>query len=189
MECYYFGTFNPVHKGHIQTAYEVLEKFNFDKIIFVPSNQPPHKKNFIDISHRINMLKLLENEKIKVSDIETTLKTPSYSFQTIEKLKKGEEKLNFIIGYDAFIQIKTWKNPEYIRKNLHFIVLQRRGEEKSEIEKLKDEGYDFVIAENISFVDVSSTQIRENVKSGLSIDNLVDEKVKRYIKENELYRN
>ena len=113
MECYYFGTFNPVHKGHIKTAFAVKKLFGFDKIIFVPVYSPCHKKDCSNSIDRLNMLKLIENDDIKVSDIEFKLPKPSYSYRTIEELlknKKENEKINFIIGFDAFIDIENWKN-------------------------------------------------------------------------------
>ena len=191
MECYYFGTFNPVHKGHIKTAFAVKKLFGFDKIIFVPVYSPCHKKDCSNSIDRLNMLKLIENDDIKVSDIEFKLPKPSYSYRTIEELlknKKENEKINFIIGFDAFIDIENWKNPEFLKKNVHFIVLKRRGEKREEIEKLKEKGFDFVITDELDMIDISSSEIRQKVTSGEDIKGLVDEKVKGYILENGLYR-
>lgn len=191
MECYYFGTFNPVHKGHIQTATDVLNKFGFREVIFVPAYSPCHKENCASSIDRFNMLKLIENDEIKVSDIEFKLPTPSYSYQTIQEILKGKksgEKVNFIIGFDAFKNIEKWKNPEQLKENIRFIVLKRTGEDRLEIEKLKEKGFDFIITDNIDTIDISSSEIREKVKNGSSINGLVDEKVKRYIEENDLYR-
>ncbi len=190
MECYYFGTFNPPHSGHIKIANEVLKKFNFSKIVFVPANCPPHKNNAANPMHRLNMLRLVESDKIKVSDIEFSLPTPSFSYQTIEAILKNnqQEKLNFIIGFDAFKNIEKWKNPEILKKKLFFIVLKRKGENREEIEKLKNKGFNFVIADNIEEYDVSSTEIRKKVFEGENIEGFVDEKIRRYIYENGLYR-
>ena len=188
MECYYFGTFNPPHKGHIKIAQEVLEKFHFDKIIFVPSNIPPHKEVQTEGIHRFNMLKLIETKNLKVSDIELKLPSPSYTFKTIQTIKKDREKINFIIGYDAFKKIETWKNPEFLKENLHFIVLRRKGDKREEIEKLKQKGYDFIIADNIDMINISSTEIREKFLNNEDAADLVDEKIKRYIEKNGLYK-
>ncbi len=189
MECYFFGTFNPPHIGHINLGEAVMREFNFDKIIFVPSKTPPHKKEFIEAHHRYNMLKLLETDKLKVSDIELNLPSPSYTYRTVEGLLLGEKKINFIIGFDAIKNIENWVNPEFLKTHLHFIVLKRKGDKQEEIEKLKLKGYDFTIAENIEMVDVSSTQIRNLIKENKDITNLVDPKIKRYIEENGLYKN
>lgn len=191
MECYYFGTFNPVHLGHIKTADAVKKLFNFDKIIFVPAYNPCHKDECADSTDRLNMLKLIENDNLEVSDIEFKLPKPSYSYRTIEELlknKKENEKINFIIGFDAFKDIEKWKNPEFLKENVHFIVLKRKGENREEIEKLKDKGYDFIITDEIDTVDISSSEIRQKIISGEDIKGLVDEKVKRYIVKNGLYK-
>ena len=191
MECYYFGTFNPVHIGHIKTAKDIISKLGYDKVIFVPASCPCHKELTINSIDRLNMLKLIEDEYLKVSDIEFKLPKPSYSYRTIQEILKNKnegEKVNYIIGFDAFKNIENWKNPEYLKKNVHFIVLKRTGELREEIEKLKDKGFDFEITDSIDTIDVSSTEIRNKIRTGLDFSGLVDEKVKRYIDENELYR-
>ncbi len=191
MECYYFGTFNPVHIGHIKTAKDIISKLGYDKVIFVPASCPCHKELTINSIDRLNMLKLIEDEYLKVSDIEFKLPKPSYSYRTIQEILKNKnegEKVNYIIGFDAFKNIENWKNPEYLKKNVHFIVLKRTGELREEIEKLKDKGFDFEITDSIDTIDVSSTEIRNKIRAGLDFSGLVDEKVKRYIDENELYR-
>lgn len=191
MECYYFGTFNPVHIGHIKTAKDIISKLGYDKVIFVPASCPCHKELTINSVDRLNMLKLIEDEYLKVSDIEFKLPKPSYSYRTIQEILKNKnegEKVNYIIGFDAFKNIENWKNPEYLKKNVHFIVLKRTGELREKIEKLKDKGFDFEITDSIDTIDVSSTEIRNKIRAGLDFSGLVDEKVKRYIDENELYR-
>ena len=191
MECYYFGTFNPVHIGHIKTAKDIISKLGYDKVIFVPASCPCHKELAINSIDRLNMLKLIEDEYLKVSDIEFKLPKPSYSYRTIQEILKNKnegEKVKYIIGFDAFKNIENWKNPEYLKKNVHFIVLKRTGELREEIEKLKDKGFDFEITDSIDTIDVSSTEIRNKIRAGLDFSGLVDEKVKRYIDENELYR-
>ena len=191
MECYYFGTFNPVHSGHIKTAKDVLSKLGFSKVVFVPAYIPCHKEVSINSFDRLNMLKLVADNDIEVSDIEFKLPKPSYSYRTVQEIlknKKQGEKVNYIIGFDAFKKIESWKNFEYLKNNVHFIVLKRTGEDRKEIEKLKEKGFDFEITDSIDTIDISSTEIREKVKKGADISGLVDEKVKRYIKENELYR-
>ncbi len=190
MECYYFGTFNPVHNGHLKTAYDLIKKMGFDSVVFIPAYYPYHKTVLTNSKDRLNMLKLIENGELKVSDIEFKLKTPSYSYRTVEELLKNKkgEKINFVIGFDAFRQIESWKNTEYLKKHVRFFVLKRNGEKREDIEKLKEKGYDFVITDPIDTIDISSSEIRRKVKIGESIEGLVDEKVKRYIDENSLYR-
>jgi len=191
MECYFFGTFNPPHNGHITLAAKVKEEFGFDKIIFVPAFVPPHKST-LDFKHRFNMTKLAVPPELGiVSDVEAHLEPPSYTCKTAEHLFIGTRgaKIPFIIGYDAFIDIEKWKNPEILKEKLFFIVLKRRGGAKKEdILKLKDKGFEFELAKTILYLDISSRNIRDCVFRGLSIENFVDKKVGEYIYENGLYR-
>lgn len=196
MDCYFFGTFNPVHLGHIELAKKIKEEFSFDKIIFVPAFLPPHKET-LEFYHRFNMLKLCVDKGLgEVSDIESHLAPPSYTYQTIEKLynrykwgHKEGQKIPFIIGYDAFIGIEKWKNPEILKEKLEFIVLKRHsGVKREEIEKLKGKGFSFKIAENIDYYDVSSNEIRKKTARGEKTEGLIDKKVERYINEHGLYK-
>ena len=104
MECYFFGTFNPIHLGHVEIARKVKELAGFSKVIFVPSYMPPHKiEGLASYKNRLEMAKLAVGEE-NVSDIELHLKVPSYTYRTIEKLyeQNNNQKINFIIGYDQF---------------------------------------------------------------------------------------
>ena len=194
MKCYFFGTFNPVHLGHIEIARRVKELFDFEKVVFVPSFIPPHKS--LDIAsfvHREEMLKLSAGED-NVSNIESKLKPPSYTYRTIEKLLEidNTERINFIIGYDQFFQIESWREPEILKEKLNFIVVPRRFKNgqtmgNKALEYLKNKGYVFEIA-NIDFLDVSSEMIRKYVENGQEITGLVTKEVREYIEKFGLYR-
>ena len=99
----------------------------FDKIIFMPAFCPPHKET-LDFYHRYNMVKLAVDEPyLEVSDLESKLEAPSYSYRTASRLfEDNGGKIPFIIGYDAFINIEKWKNPEILKEKIEFIVLKRR---------------------------------------------------------------
>jgi nicotinate-nucleotide adenylyltransferase len=191
--CLFQGTFNPIHKVHLEVAKFAYEHFGFDKIVFVPAFIPPHK--FIDKSlakHRYNMVKIA-TEKFKcfsVSDIEFQSDEYSYTYNTIIKLKKDwniTEKINFIIGTDAFEKIQTWYKSEDLKELVHFIVFPRANDvNPSDFEHLKMLGYDFEFAP-MQYNDISSTQIRDYIKNGNSIENLEIPEVMEYIKNNELY--
>lgn len=194
MKCYFFGTFNPIHKGHIEIARQVREKLGFESVIFVPSYMPPHKKisELESYTHRLKMVQLAIGEE-NTSDIEYRLKVPSYTYRTIEKLfeENDNKKVNFIIGYDQFFQIENWKEPEILKEKIHFIVIPRKFQNgqvlsSKAFEYLENKGYSFEIL-NIDFLDVSSNMIRKYIKENQDITGLVTYEVKNYIENNRLY--
>ena len=178
--CIFPGTFNPIHEGHLKMAKFALEKYQFDKIIFIPSYIPPHKiidKNLA--SHRFEMTKLAikNNPKFEVSDIEYKLEGKSYSLITVKKIIEQYDikgRLNFIIGTDAFAKIETWYKAEELKPLVHFIVFPRRGDV---IENKETWDYEIV---DMDYVDISSTEIRKGLKTITKIEG--------YIKENGLYK-
>ena len=102
MECYYFGTFNPVHSGHIKTAKDVLSKLGFSKVVFVPAYIPCHKEVSINSFDRLNMLKLVADNDIEVSDIEFKLPKPSYSYRTVQEILKNKKQDGIFLLYNRF---------------------------------------------------------------------------------------
>ena len=195
MNCYFFGTFNPVHLGHIEISRRIKELFDFERVIFVPCYMPPHKHdNLISYKYRLEMTRLavgIDN----VSDVEFHLKIPSYTYRTLEYLYKenNNSKINFIIGYDQFFQLENWREPSILKELTTFIVIPRKFQNGQLVndkvfEYFENKGYDFKIAD-IGFLDVSSSQIRESVKNNLDITGLTTLEVKNYIEEHRLYKN
>ncbi|MFH0924296.1 MAG: nicotinate-nucleotide adenylyltransferase [bacterium] len=130
----YGGTFNPIHYGHLIVADEVRQAFQLDKIIFVPSAIPPHKKYeaIIDPQHRYNMthLAIASNSHFVASTVELDRGGKSYSIDTIKELKKeykDEKDFFFIMGADAFLEISTWKAADKILELCRFIIVSRPG--------------------------------------------------------------
>ncbi len=193
MKCYFFGTFNPIHLGHIEIAKKVKEKGGFDEVIFVPSFIPPHKNADLEsYAHRLEMARIALGEK-NVSDIERKLRIPSYTYQTAQKLYQdnNNKKINFIIGYDQFFKIESWKNPEILKETLNFIVIPRKfqnGQILSEkaLSYLKNKGFSFEVY-NIGLLDISSNKIRNFIKNNKDISSLTTYEVKKYIENNRLY--
>lgn len=197
--CVYFGSFNPVHKGHLKIAELVKKHFEFEKILFIPAYRPPHKNFDPKMSlHRLKMLELAAGKQ-NVSDIEFKREAPSYTYATAKELyrqlgfeeeliKKGEipaqDKINFIIGYDAFKNIEKWYEAEKLPKLLNFIVIPR--DRQTDFSHMQKKGYNFKIL-NTDFIDVSSEKIRNLIKNGCNADKFLDEKVKDYIKKHGLY--
>lgn len=193
--CVFQGTFNPIHKAHLRVAEYIIKKYDFDKLLFIPAYNPPHKNVDADLAqHRFNMVKLAisNEENFEISDIEFKRGGKSYTYLTICELYKKyniEGKINFLIGTDAFQYIDTWYETDKLKKLVKFIVFVR--EENFEISKydyLRNKGYDFEL-QPLDFEDISSTELREMIKCNRNIDGLVTKEVKDYIKENGLYKN
>lgn len=178
--CIFPGTFNPIHDGHLKMAEYALDKYNFDKIIFIPAYLPPHKEIDKELAkHRFEMVKLAisNNPKFEISDIEYQSEGKSYSLITVQKIIEQydiKSRLNFIIGTDAFAKIDSWYKAEDLKKLVHFIVFPRRGDS---IEHIKN--WDYELTE-MDYIDISSTKIR-NGENNAIID------VEGYIKQNDLY--
>jgi len=177
--CIFPGTFNPIHEAHLKMAEFALKNYGFEKIIFIPSYLPPHKEISQNLAkHRFKMVQLAtaHNPKFKVSDIEFKNDGKSYSLITVEKIREKyniQEKLNFIIGTDAFEKINSWYKADELKKLVHFIVFPRG------VELTEKSGWDFEIAP-MDFLDISSTEIRKTHQDTIK-------EVKEYIKENDLY--
>ena len=181
--CIFPGTFNPIHSAHLRMAEFALQNYGFEKIIFIPSYIPPHKdidKNLA--THRYNMVKLAiaGNKKFEISDIEYKSEGKSYSLITVKKIIKEyniKGKLNFIIGTDAFKNIKSWYCTDELAELVHFIVFPRDNDKISLEDFYK---YSFEIA-NMPKLKLSSTELRAMHGIG------TEKKVEEYIKENGLY--
>ena len=193
--CVFQGTFNPIHVAHLKMADFVLKNYGFDKIIFIPAYKPPHKNYDITLTpHRLKMVELaaLSNPNFKVSDIEYKNERNSYTYLTILELYKKydiEGEINFIIGTDAFKKIDTWYEADKLKKLVNFIVFVRENElDNKKYHELKEKGYNFTFAK-MDFQDISSSNIRKNIREGHDISEFVTDKVKGYIEKNGLYKN
>ncbi|MDI6802073.1 MAG: nicotinate-nucleotide adenylyltransferase [Thermodesulfovibrionales bacterium] len=201
------GTFNPIHFGHLRVAEEVRFKLNLDKIIFIPSGNPPLKdKGLIDASHRYAMTRLAvdPNVSFAASDIEATQYEKSYTINTITRLNNiytGDE-LSLILGMDAFLDMPNWWQPEELIGIIDFIVVTRPGFNLTDISKssyitehIKQDGPGYwllssgrkVIPLNVTLLDISSTEIRRLLKEGKSIKYLLPDAVEKYIYDHKLY--
>ncbi|QTL97660.1 nicotinate-nucleotide adenylyltransferase [Iocasia frigidifontis] len=189
------GTFDPVHLGHLLIAEQVLNRFDLDKIIFMPAGVPPHKNNsqILPSHHRLEMLKLAirDNPLFNYSRYELDKEGQSYTADTLRyfKNKQGVDRVYFIIGADSLLDIFNWKEPDYLLANAFFIVAQRPGYSIDNILRENDYSpyFDRIFIMNSFFIDISSTFIRQAVKNGDSIRYQVTEAVKNYIENKKLY--
>lgn len=203
------GTFDPIHNGHLRVTEEIREIFSLDIVYFVPVFVPPHKKYqyIADSEDRVNMIRLAirGNRFMKISDIEIKRGGISYSYDTVLFFEKKYKDLYFIIGIDAFAEIKTWYRYREIFFHTNFIVMVRqRGLKKIGIEMFPEEirgdirqvgqgifrhlSGTSILFQDITQLDISSTKIRELLKENRSIRYLMPERVEKYIDKRGLYR-
>jgi len=184
----YFGSFNPIHNGHLIIAQAVQELAKLDEVWFVVSPQNPLKraKALLHEFDRFDMVKLAieDNYRFKVSDIEFNMPRPSYTIDTLTYLKEKHQGHEFklIIGGDNLSIFPKWKNSEKIIEDFGLIVYPRPGSKQN---KLIDHP-------NVSFVeapllDISATFIRKSIRENRSIQYLVPEKASEYINSRKLY--
>ncbi|OLS03339.1 nicotinate-nucleotide adenylyltransferase [Tissierella creatinophila] len=192
------GTFNPIHLGHLILSEYIREGLNLDKIIFIPTGQPPHKDNskVIDALHRKAMteLSIKDNPYFFLSNIELERKYKSYTIDTIKELKEQykDDTLIMIIGTDSLMSIESWKDSSELLKQIDFIVADRISREKEdtikEIKRLNLKHSIEIKYLDIPLLEISSTEIRDRVRKNKSIKYLVKENVYKYILENNLYK-
>lgn len=193
------GTFDPIHYAHLATAEFIRDKYKLDKILFIPSGNPPHKqkKNVVDKYDRYNMVILAtrNNDDFIVSDIEIERDKKTYTIDTLRQLKQKypNAQIYFITGADAICDIETWKDVEENFKLATFIAATRPGisllRAQEKIENLKNKYSANIISVYVPSLDISSTYIREQIKEGRSVRYLVPESVEKYINKKNLYKN
>jgi nicotinate-nucleotide adenylyltransferase len=207
------GTFNPIHVGHIRAAEEIREKYDLERVIFIAAAVPPHKEveGGIQGERRMEMVRLAisGNPHFSVSDIELKRPGKSYSISTIQFFRQkygADSEIFFILGMDAFLEIGTWKSFQELFSLCHFIVMTRPGFDKPLSDTMLPpeiadafvydggggrfihrNGYSIYLQE-VTFLDISSTKIREEVSKGRSIRYLLPTEVERYIKRHHFYR-
>lgn len=186
------GSFDPIHIGHLILAQSCGEALNC-RVVFLPTGNPPHKSNITSARHRLNMLKLAVsgNNKFDISTYEIEKKEKSYTYKTLEHLSKfyGKE-IFFFVGGDSLQDIHKWKKPEMILEQSTLVYAKRPGyivEVKNHFDKY-GLNYNKVHEINTPMIDISSTDIRNKVKQGLTIKYLVPLAVERYIKTHNLYK-
>lgn len=191
------GTFDPIHIGHLILAMEAINYKNLDEVWFIPTGNPNFKqdKNVTDKQKRFEMVKIAtqDNKKFNVCDYEINKNGVTYSWETMKYLRENYDyDFYFIMGEDSLMSVETWENAEDFLKNTKILACIRRQEEMSKldikIDDLKSKGY-FVETVPTSFIDISSTKIREKVQTNQDFRYFVPNQVFEYIVRNKLYEN
>ena len=204
------GAYDPIHNGHLTIAHSLINKLKLDHFFFIPTGIAVTDKNLTSADHRLNMIKLaLTNSKLNISTYETDKSLGARKSYTIDTLKYFFKKNNainfFIMGSDNFLKINTWKNWEKLLNYAHIILVDRQisslsfindseirefleqnEEENFSNLKLKRNGY--IYKHQIDYIDIASSEIRERIHQGKEVNNVMPEKVKRYIAANNLYK-
>ena len=206
------GTFNPIHLAHLHIAIDVKTACHLDRVLFIPTADPPHKQVSGNVSfpHRLAMVKaaIASYPEFEASDLESRRQGKSFSVDTLEILKREDPKGErfFIIGLDSYLDITSWKDFTRLFELAHLVVMERPGLVLSSplghlpVAVQKNFCYDpnsnraqhrsgnMLIFLKETFLNISSTQIRKRVATGAPIDHLVTPAVKEYIKTHHLYQ-
>ena len=193
----YGGTFNPPHIGHITAAAQAVETLGLDRLLMIPDRIAPHKQlpgNSATAEQRLDMLRIAAKgcPKAEVSDMELRREGISYTYLTVEQLRKEypQAKLYLLMGTDMFLSFLSWKEPERILQHVTLAVMYRgdKGEAAAiEAQKVKMEamGAEIALVKN-DVVNISSTQMRRLLAFRCAGE-LLPEGVLDYIRENRLY--
>jgi len=207
------GTFDPIHLGHLRTAEEIGQGLDLEKVYLIPSASPPHRTRepFASFKHRLDMARMAvrDSSLLEALDVENRRPGLSYSIETLKELHKffsPRPVLFFILGTDAFFEIKTWKDSRHLFDYAHFVIIQRAGFQPENLGTLLQNlgvevgktdranvftapsGNKIMLMET-TLMDISSTRIRKMVIEGESIRFLVPGSVADHITKNTLYKN
>jgi nicotinate-nucleotide adenylyltransferase len=187
----YFGSFNPIHIGHLIIANHIQEYTDLEQVWFVVSPQNPLKKAsaLLNEYDRLYLVQIaIENNlRFRASDIEFKLPRPSYTIDTLTYLKEKFPSHNFtvIIGSDSLTNIRRWKNSDLLLKNFSFYVYPRPAFPVEAALVPTDSDLQVIKA---PVLEISSTFVRDTIKAGKSIEYLVPDKVAKEIERNGYYR-
>jgi nicotinate-nucleotide adenylyltransferase len=207
------GTFNPIHYAHLRVSEEVREGIGLEKVLFIPSGNPPLKS--VDLAparYRYEMTRLAieTNPLFQISDIECRHPEKSYTVETLTALKEmhPEKEFCFILGVDSFLEIPIWHHPERLMELTNFAVVSRPGFSFSSLSSVVTADAEVfsaldacelkvhktrlwngreIFLMNVTRMDISGTVIRSLVQQGMSTKYLLPEKVESFIISHKLY--
>ena len=204
-----------MHNGHVEVVRAIVRNFGLDQLLIIPAHRPPHKgsRKIAADCHRFTMAVLasLDEPRVLVSTIEIEAPDRPYTFETVERLRSAfgtGTRLFFVMGADSFEEINTWREPARLLSSANLIVITRPGHDvgsshldkrfrstivdlrgrEGELQPSEDAGEHRIYVTGCVNTGVSSTEIRQRVRDGRSIQDLVPPRVADYIKKYELYR-
>lgn len=185
------GAFNPPHVGHLIVAESVREQLRLDKVIFVPSADPPHRRDVSRASGQARLemtsLAIKGNAHFEASDAELSRPGKSYTIDTLLMFESlhPRARLHLLIGSDNLLEFHTWKSPREIIVRCELVVFQRPGFAMTDVKNEYSKSARLV---NVPHIAISSSEIRRRVKMGRSIRYLTPAAVEEYIFRHGLYR-
>ena len=194
------GTFDPIHYGHLVTAEAVRSMYDVERVIFIPTGSPPHKSTPPDVSHSehrylMTVLATYNNPFFDISRIEIDRPGITYTIDTIAQIREicnDQIKIYFITGADAVSEIINWKDSEQLLKMCSFIAVTRPGYNKDklrgQVNSIKLDYQSRLHYLEVPELDISSSDIRERVRTGKPIKYMLPLEVEDYIAKNALYK-
>ncbi|MEE2678010.1 MAG: nicotinate-nucleotide adenylyltransferase [Myxococcota bacterium] len=209
------GTFNPIHLGHLRAAEEVADRLDLDRVLFVPSARPPHKGDarhdpIAPAEQRLDWVRtaVADNPRFAVEPLEVERGGTSYTVETLralaDRLRPNEPV--FVIGCDAFAEIGAWREPETVFSLTHFAVMTRPPAASGRLHdwlpkclagavELDPDGRSghhretgkWLRSVEILALDVSSSEIRERLRSGNSVQHLLPDAVRHAVTQSGIY--
>ncbi len=186
----FFGSFNPIHIGHLLIANAALDDVKLKEIWFVVSPQNPHKRDSKSLAHEFDRLDMVEKAinddyRFRASDIEFHMPKPNYTVHTLAYLQEKHpgKKFLLIIGEDNLVSFKKWKNYQVILDHYGLLVYPRSGSKPSDLTNHRN-----VKMIDAPLLDISASYIRKCIKKGKSVKYLLPENVIRFIDSHGLYR-
>ncbi len=186
------GTFDPIHKGHIQAANTAQRTLKLDKVIMIPAGDPYLKRSKLAASKldRYNMVSLATEEfpLLDVSNIEILRPGPSYTVDSVRHFKRDGHTVVVLLGTDSIIEMDNWDDPNALHSECEVVGLTRLGTkiESSEAYLARKEKYSIKIIEANS-PPISSSEIRELIQKGADVEDMLPRTVYEYIRRKKLY--
>jgi nicotinate-nucleotide adenylyltransferase len=187
---FFGGSFDPIHNGHLFIIEKFIQNFELDLLLLCPAYQAPlrEQKAIFNPTQRLEMARLIahSNQKLEVFDFEINQPKMSFTYETIQEVKKGypKSKIFLAIGLDQFEKLSTWRWIRELSKEVHFIVFAR-GQITAPAPSMSDIQYTFI---QNPLIDISSTQIRKCLQKGESVAQWIPDVILSYLEKNNLLR-